>query len=202
MAAWEIDRVVERQTLAYYGLRRHVLDKGIADETLSDFAAAAGRRLVDRHLPESAAAAYSTRFARLAEEAELDYGIDLSASFGLGIPALRTATGELVSGRVRQAQFECSSVDFDTLARLLMVQAADELWPAHLSRIQDMVLSAHLSGHARGRTVADYAFAVTDEYNRFLMSARDAFLIALITYREADVEPEPRLAREVLEVLV
>ena len=202
MAAWEIDRVVERQTLAYYGLRRRVLERGLSDETLSDFAAAAGRRLVDRYLPESAAAVYPTRFARLAEEAELDYGIDLSASFGIGIPALRTAIGELVSGRVRQARFRCRSVDFDTLARLLMVQAADELWPAHLSRIQDMVLSAHLSGHARGRTVADYAFAVTDEYNRFLTSARDAFLIELIAYREESVEPEPRLAREVLEVLV
>ena len=202
MAAWEIDRVVERQTLAYYGLRSRVLDDGFSDETLADFAAAAGRRLVDRHLPESDAADYAARFARLAEEATLDYGVDLSASFGLGIPSLRTATGQLVARRVRQAQFECSRVDFDTLARLLMVQAADELWPVHLSRLQDMALGAHLSGQTLGRTVADYAFAVTEEYNRFLTTAQDAFLVELIAYREADVEPEPSLPREVQEVLV
>ena len=202
MAAWEIDRVVERQTLAYYGLRSRVLDDGFSDETLADFAAAAGRRLVDRHLPESDAADYAARFARLAEEATLDYGVDLSASFGLGIPSLRTATGQLVARRVRQARFECRRANFDTLARLLMVQAADELWPVHLSRIQDMALGAHLSGQTLGRTVADYAFAVTEEYNRFLTTAQDAFLVELIAYREADVEPEPSLPREVQEVLV
>ena len=202
LAAWQLDRVVERQTLAYYGLRRHVLDHGVSDDALSDFAADAARRLVDRHLPESAAGDYTARFARLAEEAELDYGIDLSTSFGLGIPALRTAAGQLVAARLRQARFECRRGDFDTLARMLMVQTADELWPAHLSRIQDIALGAHLSGYALDRVVADYAFAVTNEYDRFLTSARDAFLVELIAYREADVDPEPSLSREVQEVLV
>ena len=103
---------------------------------------------------------------------------------------------------MRQARFECRRADFDTLARLLMVQAADELWPVHLSRLQDMALGAHLSGQTLGRTVADYAFAVTEEYNRFLTTAQDAFLVELIAYREADVEPEPSLPREVQEVLV
>ena len=118
------------------------------------------------------------------------------------MPALRAEAGALIAGRVRRARFDCGRVDFDTLARLLMVQAADELWPPHLSRIQDIALGAHLSGHALGRTVADYAFAVTNEYNRFLTSARDAFLVELIAYRETDVEPEPSLPREVQEVLV
>ena len=202
LAAWQLDRVVERQTLAYYGLRRHVLEHGVSDETLSDFAAVSGRRLVDRHLPESAAGDYKARFVRLAEESALDYGIDLSAAFGLGMPALRAEAAALIAERVQEARFDCRRVDFDTLARMLMVQTTDELWPEHLSRIQDIALGAHLSGYALDRVVADYAFAVTNEYDRFLTSARDAFLIELIAYREADVEPEPRLAREVLEVLV
>ena len=202
MAAWQLDRVVERQTLAYYGLRRRVLDDGVSDEWLSGLARDAGRRIVDRRLPESDGADYAARFARLAEEAELDYGIDLSAYFGLGIPALRAVTGRRIAERVRRARLECGHTDFDALARLLMVQAADGLWPAHLARIHDMALGANLSGHALGRSVADYAFAVTDEYNRFLASARDAFLVALIAYREKEVEPQPVLDREVREVLV
>ena len=201
MAAWELDRVVERQTLAYYEMRRRVLAHGVSDETLARFAKAAGHRLVDLRLPERDAVDYPARFRLLAEEAGLDFGIDLSASFGLGIPALRTVTGEMIADRVRQARADCRRADFDTLARLLMAQAADELWPAHLSRIHDVALSVRLWSHSRERAVAEYAFAVADEYDRFLASARDAFLVALIAYREPEVEPEPAPPREVLEVL-
>ena len=201
MTAWELDRIVERQTLAYYGLRSRVLGHGMSYEALSELAAAAGHRLVARHLPESGVADYPARFRDLAEEAELDFGIDLSAYLGLGIPALRKTTGDLVVERLRLVRSECVRTDFGTLARLLMTQAADELWPAHLARIQDMALSIPLWCHSRERAVAEYAFAVTDEYNRFLVDARDAFLASLIAYREADVEPGPTLSKEVQEVL-
>ncbi len=201
MTAWELDRVVERQALAYYRLRGRVLEHGIADETLPELAEAAGHRLVARHLPESGVADYPARFRDLAEEAELDFGIDLRASFGLGIPALRSVAGDLIAERVRRVRSECVTTDFDTLARLLMAQAADELWPAHLARIQDMALSIPLWCGSRERAVAEYAFAVTDEYNRFLVDAEDAFLASLIAHREADVEPAPVLSRDVQEVL-
>ena len=201
MAAWELDRIVERQTLAYYEMRGRVLEHGLADETLRDLAAAAGHRLVHRHLPESDTADYTARFRHLAEEAALDFGIDLSQSFGLGAPALRNTAGDLIAQRVRKARAGCRRADFATLARLLMVQAADELWPAHLSRIHDMALNAGLWSYSRERGVAEYAFAATDQYNRFLVSAQEAFLVALIAWREPEIEPEPALRAEVLEVL-
>jgi preprotein translocase subunit SecA len=201
VAAWEFNKIVERQTLAYYALRRVFLGSESIRDAVSRFAKAAARRLIDCHLPESAISSYEARFGRLAEELQLDYQIDLSSSFGLGLESLRSAVGELIIARVRRVESECRHTDFAAFARLLMVQTADEQWPVHLSRLHDMMLSAHLSGYPVDRTVAEYALAATNEYDGFIRAASDSFLVKLAAYREAAAGPEPELAHELQEIL-
>ena len=202
VASWELDNVVERQTLAYYALRRRVLEAETDPVMSIDLARMLARRLVDRHLPESAIACYATRFPRLAEELQLDYQVDLWPSFGLGIEALRTAVGGLIAARVRHVRAGCRLTDFAKLERLLLVQTADELWPDHLARLHDMMLSVHLPSYPPERAAAEYAFAAADGYSRFLEAAADGLIIRLVAYREADVQEQHELTEELQEILV
>ena len=203
LTTWEFNRVVERQTMTYYRARGEVIDAGSLHGTCVDFARDAARRLVERHLPEAAVASYASRFHALAEELELDYGTDLWPLWGLGVEGLRHRVQDLVVAKLEETKARCRVPDFDEAEKLLLVQTADELWTDHLSRLQDMMVSAHLCGYSYRRAAAEYAFQCEEEYRRFTEAVIDTFIPRLVAYRQSPArEPVLELVDDLQEILI
>ena len=82
----------------------------------------------------------------------------------------------------------------DRLARLLLLQAGDELWKEHMSTLRELGLTAQLNDHGHRSAVADCVFHSYQAWDAFQEQVEETFLAKLLTFPMNEITgviPEP-----------
>ena len=202
----DYQRVLEEQTLAYYRARRDIVTDDHFHATYVGLAREAAARLVERHFPPTRPGDYPDRFDELAEEASLDYGLDCSPMWGLGVDALSEKIVEAVEDRLARARGEVGATVFDALEKITFVQTADEAWHSHLGALDSMTAAAGLSPWGHRTAVADYSARCREAYSEFRFGIVDEFMPRLLEAAkdnggETDSASEASLLSELQTIL-
>ena len=186
-ASREFSRVTERLSFAYYEARRAVMDSAEFHSQCVRFMEDRALRLVDKHFPPPIVADYPAQFDAMAEELVLDYGIDCSDAYGMGVDALKTEIEGLMVGRLYQAWAAAvDHVRFEATARLLFLQTSDDLWADHLTLLHEQLLSVRLCAYSEKSAVVDHVFRSIEAEKLLRDQVVDAFLPRLLATLEAE----------------
>ena len=151
-------------------------------------------RLAARHLGLDAGDDYPGRFARLAEETRVDYGLDCSGLYGTDLAILPAELSELfVAGLERQVG-RMGEVSFLRVARLLWLQVCGELWPAHIAGLRDSMASQLLSSLNHKSAVAQYVRRSNEAWREYWELVDAEFLSRLIAFPLSPPADEPAVA--------
>ena len=202
----DYQRVLEEQTLAYYRARRDIVTDDHFHATYVELTREAAARFVERHFPPTRPGDYADRFDELAEEASLDYGLDCSPMWGLGVDALSEKIVEAVEDRLAQARGEVGATVFDALEKVTFVQTADEAWHSHLGVLDGMTAAMLLSPWGHRTAVADYSARCREAYAEFRLGIVDEFVPRLLEASkdndgETESAPEASLLSELQTIL-
>ena len=202
----DYQRVLEEQTLAYYRARRDIVADDNFHATYVELAREAAARMVERHFPPTRPGDYADRFDELADEASLDYDLDCSSMWGLGVDALSKKMVEAVENRLSRARGEVGATVFDALEKVTFVQTADEAWHSHLGVLDGMTAAMLLSPWGHRTAVADYSARCRDAYAEFRLGIVDEFIPRLLEAAKdngggAESAPEDSLLSELQTIL-
>ena len=200
-------RVLDGQTLAYYGDRSSRLAGGAMHEECVLAARGLAGRAVERCFGTAPVTDYDRRFDELAAEMQLDFGLDCEDLWGLGLEALKWGLGDLLVDRLDGAHSTLGAARFDELARVVLVQAGDDLWCGHLERLQEKMAAAPLAPADHKSAVATFQRDCAAEYEGFQRDTLDSFIPRLLGAADAeaaqrDAEPlEMELPAELAGIL-
>lgn len=178
----EYARVMEAQTLAYYRMRRQVMESNSFHHECLEFVVERTERLVQRHFPELRIVDYESQFDRLAEELSLEFGIDCYRLEGVGLDRLAHEVGALLSAKLNSMRTALGDVELESLQKILFLQTTDALWRAYLVESQEMLLSNGATAHSHKAAIADYVFECSKAYLRLMERIVDIFLPKLSTF--------------------
>ena len=181
-ATWDYNQVLERQVLSFYRARMDAIESDSFHTTCRGLISKQGRRIVDRYLPTAMIHHYNSQFNKISDELWLDYRVDCRPLWGLGVDALKKELAHLMTDRLEQVRARSDAPEFDRIERLLFVQTGDELWPSHLSCLQDLMLTTRLCAHGHREAVAEYVFRSIEAYRRFEEQVIDTFLPRLLAF--------------------
>ena len=190
-------RVLDGQTLAHYSRRRATPSSDAMYEESILAARGLARRAVDRCFGEAPVTDYGRRFDGLAAEMYLDFGLDCEDLWGLGLDALARGLGELLADRLEEARTILGAARFDELARVLLVQAGDDLWCGHLERLHEMMAVAPLAPADHRSAVASFQRDCAAEYEGFLQDTLDSFIPRLLETVDSEVELRDLVSQDV-----
>jgi preprotein translocase subunit SecA len=202
----DYQRVLEEQTLAYYRARRDIVTDDHFHATYVELTREAAARFVERHFPPTRPGDYADRFDELAEEASLDYGLDCSPMWGLGVDALLEKIVLSVEDRLARVRSEVGETVFDALEKVTFVQTADEAWHSHLGVLDGMTAAMLLSPWGHRTAVADYSARCREAYAEFRLGIVDEFVPRLLEASkdndgETESAPEASLLSELQTIL-
>ena len=221
----------DRQTSLYHQRRREVM--GSAPEfhprpvspaqgegilwMCRETARRVAARLAAQRLGLDAGDDYARRFARLAEEARMDYGIDCSGLYGTDLARMPAEMSALFVARI-DAQASTLNLDnpsmpspsggglepdlsvskgwarFPQVARLLWLQVCGELWPAHIAGLRDSMASQLLSSLNHKSAVAQYIRRSNEAWREYWELVDAEFLSRLIAFPLSPPEEAPPVA--------
>ena len=202
----DYQRVLEEQTLAYYRARRDIIaDDGFHDACIA-LAREAAVRMVQRHFPPTPPGNYADRFDELANEASLDYGLDCSPMWELGVEALSEEINNAVVNRIAAVRDEVGDAVFDAIEKITFVQIADEAWQAHLGVLDGMTAAMVVSPWGHRTAVADFSARCREAYAGFREGIVDEFVPRLLDAvadegDEADAPVENSVLSELQAIL-
>ena len=182
--AWTQDyaAVLDLQTGMFYRWRRQVME----DVSQKDFCVASAmesaERSVARHFPELTSEHYRARFDRLADEVQLDYRTDCWELFGGDFNLLPEELGGLFTAQIDQLEEWLGPKQFSGLAKLILLQTADDLWCGHINELQDCISNQMLAMTAHKPAVAHYIEQSFQAWDGFSERIIDQFLSRLLTF--------------------
>ncbi len=206
----------DRQTSLYHQRRREVID-GVAEfhphpsgklragsdhpaeregilEMCRETARRVASRLAKQRLGLDAGDDYARRFARLAEEARVDYGVDCSELYGTDLALMPAELAALfVAGLERQVDRTGERV-FPRVARLLWLQVCNELWPSHIAGLRDSMASQLLSNLNHKSAVAQYIRRSNEAWREYWELVDAEFLPRLIAFPLSPPAEEPAVS--------
>ncbi len=179
-------RVLDGQTLAYYAHRLRTQDSGDVLEECAGAARGLAARTVERCLGIAPFDDYERRFDELADEMHLDFGLDCEGLWGLGLDELARRLGDMLVDRLEGARAALGPSRFDELARVVLVQAGDDLWCGHLERLQEMMAIAPLAPAGHKSAIAAFQRDCAAEYEGFVRDTRDSFIPRLLAAADSE----------------
>lgn len=198
----DYQRVLEEQTLAYYGARSDIIADDRFHTACIALAQEAAVRMVARHFPPAPPGDYADRFNELADEASLDYGLDCGPMWELGVEALSEEFAYAVADRIAEVRDEVGDAVFDAIEKITFVQIADEAWQSHLGVLDGMTAAMVLSPWGHRTAVADFSARCREAYAGFREGIVDEFVPRLLQAVEQDRdEADPPVAKSVLSEL-
>ena len=206
--SYEFTHVIESQTLAYYRMRREFISSDSLISDCRDFVKECAGHIVGRQLPITGVDKYQPRFARMAQELLADYGIDCYDLEGVGLGNLPGIVEERLLERLSQLQENLGDSKFARFARLIYLQASDELWKAHIGDAQELALGIPLVAHSHKAAVAEFAIRCSDRYSQFRTETIDAFPSKLLTFPtdaielQSEITGNMALTDDIAEILV
>ena len=202
----DLNRIVERQTAAYYRSRRQVMrSTGFRGECLR-LAAECATRIVDLHLALGRPGSYESRFERMSETLWLDYGIDAQPLWGLGPDHAGEALAGLMEQRVLHFSQGMPLEHFEEQAKRLMLRTSDSMWSDHLVQLDGMVAGIQAAALGHTQAVSEFGRRSVEAYQAFSEEAADRFVRELLTSglpeAEARTVPELKLVEDAEQILV
>ena len=174
--------VLDSHSDRYYRERRRAMLSAYMFERCCVVAGDVGRWAVGRRFPNQDVQDYGVRFGAMRAELLGDYGIDCAHLRGVGLDQLAAMVeGELVAG-IEGRLADLGARQFDRLAKALFLQTGDELWPEHLSEVQQLMRAAGLSSYGHKSGVADYVIEASHRWDQFRAEVDCRFLSRLLTF--------------------
>ncbi len=191
----DLNRIIERQTAAYYRTRRWVMRSADFRAACLRLARECAGRLVDRHLGAGYPQSYAARFERLSETLWLDYRINGQEVWGLGPEQSKSVLSELMEERVRQSSNGMPLQDFEQQAKSLMLRTSDAAWSEHLVQVNGLIAGIQAAAPGHAEAVSDFGRRSVETYRIFSEEAADRFVQELLTggVSEAETQPTPEL---------
>ncbi len=202
----DLDRIVERQTSAYYRSRRRVMRSADFLGECLRLAADCAERIVDRYLAPGLSGSYAARFERMAETLWLDYRLDAAHLWGLG-PEQAT---EVFAGLMEERVLECTRTmpleHFEEQAKRLMLTAYDSTWSEHLAQMDGLMAGIQAAALGHTEAVSQFGRRSVEAYQSFSEEAADSFVRELLTGGLSEAEmaaaPELKLVEDAEQILV
>ena len=180
----EYAAVLDAHTDAYYRSREDTLvarpDR--LGRWAHDAARSAAAGLVGRHFPNLVADDYARRFADMAIELRVRYGVDAEPARGYSLTGLGSALAELVEQHLAERRERLGAARFGELARLLLLQAGDELWENHRADLRSMAIASQLDAHGPKTAIAEYIIAAADAWRHFRKEVSNRFLSQMLQF--------------------
>ena len=189
----EYAAVLDTHADAYYRSRQETLVArlGRPGQWTHDAARSAAAGLVDRHFPNLAADDYARRFASLATELSVRYGVDAEPGRGHPLTALAGVLAELMEQHLAERRERLGAAQFGELVRLLLLQAGDELWENHRADLRSMAFASQLDAHGPKTAIAEYIIAAADAWRLFRKEVSDRFLSQMLHFPFAGLTDAP-----------
>ena len=169
---------------AYYRARQEALVAG--PDHLARWANDAARILAtvlaSGHFPGLVADDYPERFAALAANLLARYGIDAEPVRGCPLDVLDEALAELLRERLTERRERLGAARYGELARLLLLQAGDELWENHRAKLRGMAAASRLEARTPKTAIAEYVIDARDAWHRFREDLSDRFLSQMLHF--------------------
>ncbi len=189
----EYAAVLDTHTDAYYRSRQETLVAGPdrLGRWAHDAARSAASGLVGRHFPSLVADDYAGRFASLATELLAWYGVDAEPARGCPLTGLGNALAELMERHLAERRQRLGAAQFGELARLLLLQAGDELWENHRADLRSMAIASRLDAHGPKTAIAEYIIAAAGAWQRFRHEVSNRFLSQMLHFPIAGLTGSP-----------
>jgi len=193
--------VLDGQTSMYYRWRRRAVEAVSQKEFCVSSARKSAARLAERHFPQLTSELYSAQFDRLVDEVRLDYRTDCSELFGGDFNLLPQELGGLIVGEIEQMEDKLGRKGFSDLARLILLQTADDLWCGHISELQESMSNQMLATTTHKSAVAHYIRQSFQAWGGFQERIISQFLSRLLTFPiDQPINPVNERVPETFEV--
>ncbi len=180
----EYAAVLDTHADAYYRSRQETLvarpDR--LGQRAHDAARSAAAGLVGGHFPNLVADDYARRFASLATELRVRYGVDGEPARGCSLTGLGAALADLMEQHLAERRERSGAAQFGELARLLLLQAGDELWENHRADLRSMAIASQLDAHGPKTAIAEYIIAAADAWQHFRNEISNRFLSQMLHF--------------------
>ena len=142
----------------------------------------------------------------MVDELRLDFGIDCSGLYGVGLDGLTSDIIQLVTAKLNDTHGSLGETQFAKLEKLIFLRTADEFWRAHLARQEELLLNIALGYPGVKAAMAELRVRGFEAYELFKTETIDAFFPRLLTF-PIDRDPEGDgetvdLSEDVLAILV
>ena len=151
-------------------------------ESCAALAGGTALRIVERRFPGGDGADYGRRFAGLLAELDRWFVLDGASLRSAALDSLPAQLKQLMVERLESIQSQLSTDKFANLARLLLLQAGDELWKDYCAGLRSLTVSSRLGNYGHKSAVADYIIHASDEWQKFQGEQDDLFLSRLLTF--------------------
>ena len=195
----EYAAVLDNHADAYYRSRQEVVvaTPDRLSQWTDDAARSKASALVGRHFSGLVADNYARRFASLAADLRVRYDVDAEPAWGHPLDRLEGALAELLRQRLAEPRERLGTARFSELARLLLLQAGDEMWENHRSNLRGMAAVSRIEGQWPKTAIAEYVIAAAAAWQDFREETSDHFLFQMCHFPIAGLTdpPEDSLAR-------
>ncbi len=175
----EYGLVVESDSRAYYAAREDMMREGRSWAWMDTLVASwVERNTVELDDPR---ADYRDRFDGLADRMWAEYGIDIGGSDGLAPVGVRRLLANGVGSRLLAYRDRMGGRRFGLAVSRMCIRTLDDAWPARLTELQDMWLSALLGASLSRSAVARFADAAEDTRADLYAFADDIVIGLLLT---------------------
>ena len=186
----------DRQTSLYHQSRQDVIlsaakNPASMPELCRETAERVALRLAAQYLALDADDDYPRRFESLAEEAQLDFGVDCSGLYGTDLAQVPAELSALFIARLEQKVSRTGERVFPQVARPLWLQVCGELWPAHIAGLRDSLASQLLSSLNHKSAVAQYVRRSNEAWREYWELVDAEFLSRLIAFPLSPPPEEP-----------
>ena len=190
----EYAAVLDNHADAYYLARQETLvaEPDRLRQWADDAARFAAAGLAGRHFPGLVADDYAQRFASLAAELRVRYGVDAEPSWGHPLDGLDASLAELLRQRLAERCEQLGTAQFGELARLLLLQAGDELWENHRADLRGMAAVSRMEARWPKTAIAEHVIAAAAAWQHFRGEVSDRFLSQICHYPIAGLTSPPK----------
>jgi preprotein translocase subunit SecA len=190
----EYAAVLDNHADAYYRSRQEVVvaTPDRLSQWTDDAARSKASALVDRHFSGLVADNYARRFASLAADLRVRYDVDAEPAWGHPLDRLEGALAELLRQRLAEPRERLGTARFSELARLLLLQAGDELWENHRADLRGMAAVSRMEARWPKTAIAEHVIAAAAAWQHFRGEVSDRFLSQICHYPIAGLTSPPK----------
>jgi preprotein translocase subunit SecA len=193
----DYSKVTDHLTARYYRTRNRFVGTDNLSDHVIESIRRISKRIVTNHMPVSKISEYKFNFYSMIEEVKLDYGIDCSELFGLGID---TVTQELERLLVNTYNTHRSAfgLNINDVERRFLLETTDHFWSSYLGESQDKILSSQVYSLGHHTAINNFMIDRSNAFDKLIQDATDSFFTAFLKLDPQEPDPQPELEPEII----